>query len=311
MGLRAKIAFAWTLPLTVALTCAGAAGVADDAAAHEDVWSAVCSAKIEHPLYTDAAVQSRLTGTVSADITVLNEKASILELDGPPPLADSVRTALLTTTFPTACTGRRLKVKFSFKTASDMPVNYKVSVCCSHPPNQFSILAGPIQMVCSHYSYMAPLTEPGGLIPVTVCELLANRSAYDGKEVALLGRFLNSHFDGFWLSEDHCDSKITSGEYSWPNEVWISYSVSAPTPPSGLLVLDPEALAGKLALVRRTTALRMVEETLFHNDGTVTDEPVRENWAVIFGRIETRQDLRPRRGALAVRGNSQISRQNM
>jgi len=279
------------------MTCAGAAGVADDATVPEDVWSAVCSAKIERPSFSDAVVQLKVAGTVSADIAVVNEKASILQLAGPTPLSESVKTALLATTFPPPCTGRRLSVEFAFSIAPDLPAKYKVSACFSHPPNKFSILAGPIQMVCSHYSYMAPLSEPGGLTPITVCELLANRSAYNGKAVALLGKFLNSHFDGTWLSEDNCDSKITTAGYTWPNQVFIGGSESDPTPPNGLLVLDPDALSKKLDLVRRTTTLRMVEETLYRKGGGVTHELVQENWAVIFGRIETRQDLRPPRRA--------------
>ena len=49
------------------------------------------------------------------------------------------------------------------------------------------------------------------------------------------------------------------------------------------------------SMVRRTTSLRMVEEPRVHKDDTVTHELVQENWAVIFGRIETRQELRPHR----------------
>jgi hypothetical protein len=76
-------------------------------------------------------------------------------------------------------------------------------------------------MVCSHYSYMSALTGPDGVKPVTVCEVLANPGAYNGKNVALLGRLDDSLFYGSWLSEENCGSTLTTDGHTWPNKVWI------------------------------------------------------------------------------------------
>ena len=87
---------------------------------------------------------------------------------------------------------------------------YYVSTCFSHPPNVLSVIASTIKMVCSNYVYTSALVGPGGIFPITVCELLADPMAYDGKDVALLGRYDDSHFDGSWVSEDNCGSKLTT-----------------------------------------------------------------------------------------------------
>ena len=120
--------------------------------------------------------------------------------------------------------------------------------------------------------------------------------AYDGKTVALLGKSDKSHFDGNWLSEDSCGSRLVTDGYVWPNQVWAGATSSGPTPPLGILVLDPRALDQKLNSVRQTTCLKMQEEPFFdvvsHSGGR---RLVRQHWAVIFGRIEARKQLRPPR----------------
>ena len=147
-------------------------------------------------------------------------------------------------------------------------------------------------MVCSFYTYAGPLVAAGGLHPITVCELLADPTAYDGRQVALLGKWADSHFDGVWLSEDRCESRLITDGYEWPNEVWIRNDNSAPTPPKGLLVLDSHALDEKLASVHRTTSLGLEEIAFLGKDGGGTRQ-VKQHWAVIFGRIEARKQLHP------------------
>jgi hypothetical protein len=263
----------------------------------EDTWSAVCSSKIEHPLYPTAAILSRLAGSVSADLVVeRNGKAAAVTLSGPAPFADTVRAAIGGTTFPASCTGRSLKVTFSFQIKADLPAQYYVSACFSHPPNIFSVTADGIEIICSHYAYLGALVGPEGMTPITVCELLANPVAYDGKNVALLGRLDDSHFDGRWLSEDNCGSRLITDQHVWPNRVWIGGAESAPTPSTGILVVDPDALDRKLESVRRTTALKMEEVTFYGNNGLGT-RLMKQNWAMIFGRIEAREQLRPPSGA--------------
>src|SRR5262245_16822081 len=107
------------------------------------------------------------------------------------------------------------------------------------------------------------------LVPVTVCEILANPQQFNGNSVAILGRFGRTN-EGWWLSEDDCGSKLVQQGYAWPNIVWLHCCYEpAPDPPSGSLRLDDVAMAAKLKQVRSTTKLR-------HQ----TDQ-----WAVVYGRI--------------------------
>jgi len=275
--------------MVVAQTSVRAASAADE------IWSAACSSKIEHPQYPAAALLSGREGSVSADIAVDAERrATAPTLSGPAPFAEAVRVAIGGTTFPTACEGRKLRVAFSFRTKTDLPALHYISVCFSHPPNVFSVIADGIKMVCSHYAYVGALTGIGGVSPITVCELLADPMAYDGKDVALLGRADDSHFDGSWLSEDNCSSKLITEGHVWPNRVAAGGEPSGPTPPLGLLVLDPNALDQKLESVRRTTSLKM-EEVPYHGKDGFGMRLVKQHWAVIFGRIEARKQLRPPR----------------
>ncbi len=257
----------------------------------EETWSAVCSAKIEPPAYPDTALRSKLSGSVATKFEIDGTGlAADISVEGPEPFATSAQEAILRTVFPTPCGGRRIRVTFSFRTKPELPAQHYVSACFSHPPNQVSVIADAIKMVCSHYTYVGALVGTGGLAPITVCELLADPIAYDGKEIALLGKLADSHFDGVWLAEDNCPAQLISDGYVWPNRVWITGGSSAPIPPHGLLVLDPEALNQKLESVRKTTFLKMEEAVFITKQGA---EPgmFRQNWAVIFGRIEARPQL--------------------
>jgi Gram-negative bacterial TonB protein C-terminal len=258
----------------------------------EETWSAACSSKIQPPTYPRRAVAQKLTGSVTADFTIdSGGKALTLVLQGPVALAEAARNSIGNTTFPSPCSGRPIEVTFSFQMKNDLSAQYYISACFAHPPNEFWVRADAIRMVCSHYSYMSALTGPGGVKPVTVCEVLSNPVAYDGKDIALLGRFDHSP-DGNWLSEETCPSALIVDGYTWPNQVWIGGGESAPDPRFGLLVLDPIALSEKLESVRRTTHLRL-EET-----GTSSGpRMVSQSWEVMFGRIEARERLRPPEGA--------------
>ena len=121
--------------------------------------------------------------------------------------------------------------------------------------------------------------EPA-LQPVTVCEVLQDLSAYDGKVVAMVGRF-SSRQNGRWLGEQSCNRKLVIGEQEWPNSFWVAYdSSSAPKPPA-VLAVDGVLLAEKLRAVKLATSL-----TKFRFGSTDYD-----SWAVVYGRVETRKDL--------------------
>ena len=118
------------------------------------------------------------------------------------------------------------------------------------------------------------------LQPVTVCEVLQDLSAYDGKVAAVVGRF-SSREAGRWLGEQKCDHKLVTGDQEWPNSFWVVYDpADAPKPPA-VLAVDAALLAQKLRAVKIGTTLTKLR----------FGSPDYDNWAVVYGRIETRKDL--------------------
>jgi len=118
------------------------------------------------------------------------------------------------------------------------------------------------------------------LLPVTVCEVLQDLSAYDGKVVAMVGRF-SFRQNGRWLGEQNCDRKLVIGEQEWPSTLWVVYDpASAPKPPA-VLAVDGVLLAQKLRAVKLGTSLTKFRFGSADYDG----------WAVVYGRVETRKDL--------------------
>lgn len=127
-----------------------------------------------------------------------------------------------------------------------------------------------------------PLAWAAGppLEPVSVCEVLQNLASYDGKVAAVVGRFSRRE-QGRWLGEQKCPQKFTAGDQVWPNAFWVVYDpVNAPKPPE-ILAVNAVQLAKKLLQVKLGTSL-----TKLPFGSTDYD-----NWAVIYGRVETRKDL--------------------
>ena len=116
--------------------------------------------------------------------------------------------------------------------------------------------------------------------PVTVCEVLRDLSAYDGKVVAVVGRF-SSRQAGRWLGEQKCAHKFVTGGQQWPNAFWVEYDpATAPKPPE-VLVVNAVLLAQKVRKVKLDTSLTQLPFGSQDYD----------NWAVVYGRVETRKDL--------------------
>jgi hypothetical protein len=121
--------------------------------------------------------------------------------------------------------------------------------------------------------------EPA-LEPVTVCEVLQNLAAYDGKVVAVVGRF-SFRQAGRWLGEQKCAHQFVTGGQEWPNAFWMAYDPeNAPKPPA-VLAVNSTLLARKLREVQLGTALTKLPFGSKDYDA----------WAVVFGRVETRNDL--------------------
>lgn len=118
------------------------------------------------------------------------------------------------------------------------------------------------------------------LQPLTVCEIMRNLAAYDGKVVAIVGR-LSARQTGRWLGEQKCAQKLVVAGQEWPNALWLAYDpVDAPKPPA-VLAVDAALLAQKLRAVKVGTALNKLR----FGSGDY------DSWAVVYGRVETRKDL--------------------
>lgn len=147
-------------------------------------------------------------------------------------------------------------------------------------------------------------SDDGPLKPVTVCEILANPQVFNGKNLAVLGRFSFTD-EGQWLVDDGCGTKLVTDGYTWRNLIWLDRChEAAPDPPSGSLILDESDLNEKLVQVRRTTQLkvqrRWVNSGIVHKDGTTEStsgwRDVKDEWAVVYGRLEARNNLKPPQG---------------
>ncbi len=116
--------------------------------------------------------------------------------------------------------------------------------------------------------------------PVTVCEVMQDLSAYDGKVVAVVGRF-SFRQAGRWLGEQKCARKLVTADREWPNAFWIAYDPAGAPKPPAVLAVDAALLAQKLRAVKLGTSLTKLPFGSSDYDG----------WAVVYGRIETRRDL--------------------
>jgi len=122
---------------------------------------------------------------------------------------------------------------------------------------------------------LAPLSvlaaEP--IVPVTVCEVLSNAPALEGKEVAVLGRY-SFRKDGRWIAEESCGATPAT-----PPMLWLTEDSAGGPKPPGDFELDASALNRKFAeLVKRTTLGKF-------RFGT----PDYDRWAVVYGRVVLRK----------------------
>jgi hypothetical protein len=110
------------------------------------------------------------------------------------------------------------------------------------------------------------------IVPVTVCEIAADLPSYEGKELAVLGRY-SFRKDGRWVDEQGCSEKPGTAPM-----LWLTEDSGAPKPP-GNFELDAAALNRKFAdLVKRTTLGKF-------RFGT----PDYDRWAVVYGRVVLRK----------------------
>src|SRR5262249_6027400 len=73
------------------------------------------------------------------------------------------------------------------------------------------------------------------LTPVSVCEVLADLPAHEGKEVAVLGRY-SFRRDGRWMGEEACGG--SSNGSTGPAILWLTENVDNGPKPPGNFELD-------------------------------------------------------------------------
>jgi len=117
------------------------------------------------------------------------------------------------------------------------------------------------------------MAADGPMPAVTVCEILANLPAHEGKEVAVLGRY-SFRRDGLWIGEQVCEPP-TAGA---PILILTEDSVDAPKPPVNYQ-FDAVVLNKKFAALTRRTTLGKFRF------GT----PEYDRWAVVYGRVVARK----------------------
>ena len=130
------------------------------------------------------------------------------------------------------------------------------------------------------------------LTPLGVCEVLHNLTSFEGKEVAVLGRY-SFRADGRWISEQVCDAPSPA-----PPTLWlVEDTKDAPKPPENFEI-DGAVLHRKLAEIGRHTSLGKFRF------GTADYD----RWAVIYGRVEARKgdDARKAPANLLFRGSGVV-----
>ncbi len=133
------------------------------------------------------------------------------------------------------------------------------------------------------------------IVPLSVCEVLRDLPAEEGKTLAVVGRY-SFRGNGRWIGEQSCDPPLSSAES--PAQLWlVEDAKDAPKPP-GDFELDAPSLNKKFTEVRHHTTLGKFRF------GT----PDYDRWAVIYGRVEARKgdDAKKAPANLVFRGDGVI-----
>jgi hypothetical protein len=108
------------------------------------------------------------------------------------------------------------------------------------------------------------------LAPLTVCEVVRDLAAQEGKALAILGRY-SFRSSGRSLEEQACDPAVTIP----PQFRLIEDGQDGPKPPDSY-ELDAADLRRKLADIQKRTSLGKFR----------FGSPEYDRWAVVFGRVE-------------------------
>jgi hypothetical protein len=134
---------------------------------------------------------------------------------------------------------------------------------------------------------------------VTVCDILSDPAGFNGKLIAVLGRY-DATDEGSWLSEDGCGRKLETSGAAVHISVWRVPRGSPSQPVPRMPALDQDSLKAKLAQAGKTTKLGKhlrYQCSVSISDGK-TSQPecgwpeLPDQWAIAYGRVETMGDGR-------------------
>ena len=127
------------------------------------------------------------------------------------------------------------------------------------------------RVYCAALLACASFAADPTIAPVTVCEVVRDFAAHEGKDAAVLGRY-SFRTSGRWVAEQACQPAVGS-----PATLQLAEENDAPKPPNNY-TLDGTVLHKKLADMEHRTSLGKFRF------GT----PDYDRWAVIYGRVEKR-----------------------
>ena len=156
--------------------------------------------------------------------------------------------------------------------------------------------SGAVAAICLAISTTVAFgqSKPGErVMPVTVCEVLANLMHYNGKTVAVVGRLdqVISMFDSrAFLAEDRCENPLATDGYVWPNKIliWRYWEEGLPKPPEDDPQIDHDALIQKLSIIRITTVLHAHKASLSKSYGST----IQNEWGIAHGSIFSAANLK-------------------
>lgn len=120
-----------------------------------------------------------------------------------------------------------------------------------------------------------PSSADDPIDPVTVCELVKNLGAYEGKPILVLGRY-SFRRTGRFLGEEACGEPLAPGEKPRPAVLGIADDAkSAPKVPQPLQI-DAKAVERQLERIKRATSLGRFRFGSADYD----------RWALVYGQLE-------------------------
>jgi hypothetical protein len=135
-------------------------------------------------------------------------------------------------------------------------------------------------------------TADAPLVPMTVCEILHDLPAQNGKAVVVIARY-SFRQSGRWIGEEACDPAPVAPPLLWLTED----ATGAPKPPEDF-ELDAAVLRRKFVEIQRHTTLGKFK---FGN-------PEYDRWAMVYGRVDARKGdaLKQAAANLVYRGSGAV-----